>query len=795
MVSTRVATAEPENDRLAEAERAIRRGWELIKLTGKVPVHKEWQKRKPATISEVREWIREGANLGLRTGQGSGVIALDDDSLDGSAAAALELPATVTAITDSKKKHYYFAAPEGLRIGNSVKTLADGIDVRGDGGQVVFVGSLHTDTGEPYTWAEGLSPDEIDLAPLPEAIVRRLAPSKSRGQGAPSRGRSNAQLDRYVDKAVAAEVAAVSDSVEGARNQTLNRAAFSLGQLVGAGVLDRERARRELLGAARSIGLGDREAEATIQSGLEGGEQAPRDLAAVLERQSQPTQDDEPDDSRPCITIRRGWLHDIVTRAERVLLTQEPPLLYQRGTSLVQVIGLPMAGSGQSVRMKPMIVDVSAIALVDKLTQLVRWELVTKEGVKIVDCPERIAKTLLSRAGSWALPPLTGVIDCPTLRADGAVLDRDGYDKRSGLYLRLWTPSFPSISRRPSRKDAQQALGLLLELLRGFPFLEDADRSVAVSAILTSLIRPSLRTAPLFAFRAAKMGSGKSLLADVVSMIAAGRPAAVMAQGADENEDKKRFLPILSEGDPVAVIDNIERPFGSAALCSILTQPTWRDRVLGKSQTLSLPTTNTTWIATGNNIQFVGDITTRTLVCDLDPQCERPEEREFDVNLHRYIPEHRGELVAAGLTILRAYHVAGRPRVGLKVFGRFEEWSDWVRSAVTWLDMNDPCATRARVEEADPVRDQVGGLLKALQRQFEEQGFKVADVLAVADPGQPLHVVVGPILSAARSGASPAQVLGTHFFSIQRRIESGLRLMKAGERGGSAVWRVEHVAG
>src|SRR5262245_50406778 len=122
------------------------------------------------------------------------------------------------------------------------------------------------------------------------------------------------------------------------------------------------------------------------------------------------------------------------------------------------------------------------------------------------------------------------------------------------------------------------------------------------------------------------MGSGKSLLADIAALIATGRPASVMSQGADENEDKKRMLPILAEGEPVAVIDNVERPFGSAALCSILTQTSWRDRVLGKSQTLSLPTTNTTWFITGNNIVFVGDITTRTLVCDLDPRCERPEE-------------------------------------------------------------------------------------------------------------------------------------------------------------------------
>ena len=292
------------------------------------------------------------------------------------------------------------------------------------------------------------------------------------------------------------------------------------------------------------------------------------------------------------------------------------------------------------------------------------------------------------------------------------------------------------------------------------------------------------------AFRAAKMGSGKSLLADVVALIATGRPAAVMSQGADENEDKKRMLPILAEGDPVAVIDNIERPFGSAALCSILTQSMWRDRILGKSQTMSLPTANTTWLVTGNNIQFVGDITTRILVCDLDPRCERPEERRFDVNLHKFIPEHRGQLVVAGLTVLRAFHVAGRPDMKLPVFGRFEEWADWIRSALVWLGLPDPCETRRRLEDSDPVRQELRFLLEALRERFGTKRFSVADVLADAEPT--LRAAVGSVQNAAGSKRSAAQI-GMFFHRIQRRMEGGLRLVRRGSRGGSAVWGVEHV--
>src|SRR5690554_6160469 len=44
-------------------------------------------------------------------------------------------------------------------------------------------------------------------------------------------------------------------AVEGTRNDTLNRAAFSLGQLVAAGELDRDQVERELTAAAELVGL------------------------------------------------------------------------------------------------------------------------------------------------------------------------------------------------------------------------------------------------------------------------------------------------------------------------------------------------------------------------------------------------------------------------------------------------------------------------------------------------------------------------------------------------------------
>src|SRR5439155_23583152 len=129
-------------------------------------------------------------------------------------------------------------------------------------------------------------------------------------------------------------------------------------------------------------------------------------------------------------------------------------------------------------------------------------------------------------------------------------------------------------------------------------------------------------------------------------------------------------------------------------------------------KTVSAPTT-TTWIATGNNLQITGDLSSRTLLCTLDPQCEHPEERQFGADLHEYVPKFRFELVPAALTIVRAYIAAGCPDVKVPVFGRYEEWSRYVRQPLVWLGLADPCETKHVIAARDHVRNELGNLLEA----------------------------------------------------------------------------------
>ena len=73
-------------------------------------------------------------------------------------------------------------------------------------------------------------------------------------------------------------------------------------------------------------------------------------------------------------------------------------------------------------------------------------------------------------------------------------------------------------------------------------------------------------------FNAPVMASGKSLLADVVAMMATGHPATVMSYTPDGDEMRKRILSVLLQGDLVVNLDNVEEPLSSQTLCTVLTQ-------------------------------------------------------------------------------------------------------------------------------------------------------------------------------------------------------------------------------
>ena len=351
--------------------------------------------------------------------------------------------------------------------------------------------------------------------------------------------------------------------------------------------------------------------------------------------------------------------------------------------------------------------------------RFLKWDARAKAYVPI-DAPDEVAEALLSRGGNWKLPILSGITKTPFLRRDGSICETPGYDTASGLLYKPGNENFPPIPQQPSKDDALAALALLDHLLDDFPFVGPADRSVALSALLTILDRRSMSAAPLHAFSSPTAGTGKSLLVDVAAMLATNQPMPVISQGRTEEELEKRLGAALLAGDIAIALDNCEHPLQSTFLCQALTQQKLNIRVLGASKNVET-LVNAAMYATGNNLTIVGDLTRRALICSLDAHCERPELRIFDGNVLETVRAQRGRLIVAALTVLRAWHVAGE-HLDVTPFGSFEAWSYRVRQALVWLGRADPCETVAKVREDDPNRT---GLLAVLAQWREAIGLNV----------------------------------------------------------------------
>src|SRR3974377_629194 len=218
---------------------------------------------------------------------------------------------------------------------------------------------------------------------------------------------------------------------------------------------------------------------------------------------------------------------------------------------------------------------------------------------------------------------------------------------------------------------------MVSELIADFPFVDDASRTNAIASMLTPVCRPAIKgPAPLALYDATTQGTGKTLLSEVVSLITSGRECALFSAPRDAEEWRRLLTSVLREGSAVVVIDNLSYRLDSGDLCKALTETTHGDRILGKSQTLNLPV-RCAWIATGNNIQLGGDMPRRCYWVRMDAKCSKPFQRPGFKHKHlkEYVLKHRGELLAALLTLARAWFVAGRPEPNLTPVGSFEDWS------------------------------------------------------------------------------------------------------------------------
>lgn len=519
-----------------------------------------------------------------------------------------------------------------------------------------------------------------------------------------------------------------------------------------------------------------------IPSRTDNGRRIGSDGASATDRPGSARATGEPSEDRPEILISTE-LHALADQA--VALLASDPCVYQRGRELVHVVQDDRATGSPAIRC------MTVSNVIDRLSHAAVWLKPMKKGVEPAKPPKDLAQIVIDRGTYPGVRHLDGVIEAPTLRPDGTILDRPGWDRATGL---LFEPrqTFPAIPDRPTRADARQAAGSLLDLVSDFPF-KDGHRAAFLAALLTPLARFAIEgPTPLFMFDANTPGAGKSMLCDIVSLVTSGRIMARAAYPEEDEEARKLIMSIALAGDRMILFDNVPTGFtvGGAALDGALTATSVKGRILGKSEM----TDDIPWFcvlyATGNNLGLRGDALRRVVPCRLESPEVHPEERtDFKhPNLIDHVRRNRGELVVAALTILRAYVVAGRPEPDSALPSMdFRAWAGLIRHAIHWATGEDPCEGRNELKENDAETVALHALVAGWARlcEFFPRGVTTGNALSLIREGKPelapLHDLMtewstdGGLPSSKVVGKRLAKAKGrmTPFGALSHRTESG----------------------
>lgn len=329
---------------------------------------------------------------------------------------------------------------------------------------------------------------------------------------------------------------------------------------------------------------------------------------------------------------------------------------------------------------------------------------------------------------------LDGVTGVPLFRPDGSLMDTEGYDAATRY---VWRPddgieiSTPDV---PSRDDVAEAVRLVLEPIRGFPFVSNADRNAWIGMALTPLLR-FIAPGPykLGLIEAHQAGSGKSFLASMLAELHSGQTHAEMPR--EDAEIRKKVTSALQQKGGLIVFDNVDGKLASPVLAGLLTTREWSDRLLGRNTNVTLPN-DRFWVVTGNNITIDGDMARRVLRCVIDPGMPNPELREFDFNPVDWIREHRSEYLSALMTLVRAWVCAGRPEgssPGSDSYGTWRKAIDGLLGVVGLEGGFDPQENRVVMGKSD---EEWGVFLEAVHLVMGNSVWRMSEVVDAIEAGR-----------------------------------------------------------
>lgn len=828
------------------------------KAAGKHPIAKNWQAHVYSRdeLLDARARLKFVPNIGMVLGDqpnGEYLIAVDVDDANRFTILELQLGALPSTPRCDSGRGYrlIFEAPPDVDVKQLVNVTGvggeSGVDVKIKGGQIVVAPSVHA-SGRRYAWTKVGPVARLPIAwalelvkTAPPPWVKSFTPQTMQADT-----RAKRRAHRYLEVAVMRDSAALASCGEGMRNDTLYKRAFALFSLCAGLYLSHEWAyvHEQLFQAARAAGLPEPEVRRTLASAEKGVRESGKVRVPVVLAEPAPSRPpSDPDapppsaeslpneeqqtavrSTRPIIRVTTE-LYTNVTEAIAALRVDDD--IFHREHKLVHVARVTREQSESStivideevhrklIEGTPQICELEIPTIRERLSRFAvfqKWVEKAQRFVPILPTDE-IVSAVRKRKDFPGVRSIVGVIETPTFRPDGAIVQTSGYDPVT-RYLYLPSESFPTvIDEMATQANARWAFKFMSEIFEDFPYVNDAHRSVPISAIFTLVARPAiLGSVPAFLFDASTRGSGKTLQTDAIAIMATGRGAPRMNYTFDEVEMEKILGGYALNGSPFICLDNVPtmRPFGGGPLDRCITARDAVDlRILGSTKVLTLP-----WraviMATGNNMSLFGDTARRVLVARLEPKEENPERRTNfkHTDLLAWIRTQRRRLVAAALLILRAYWRAGCPDMGCARWGSFEEWSRIIPHAIVFAGGADPMKARPEGDEEVDVETRAATyFITKLHDLIGEDPFRVSDILnllykserkrnesgdiddGLSDMRDAIETLVGR-KGRGRDATPDAVELGKRLGAFRGRVISGLRLTSKTGGGGVLRWRV-----
>lgn len=470
-----------------------------------------------------------------------------------------------------------------------------------------------------------------------------------------------------------------------------------------------------------------------------------------------------------------------------------PPHIFLRGGKMVRIVA--------DEDDKPIISILSVSELRYELANVANFMRLTSKGLPVPTAPPiNIAENIMAEPDS-GFPPLLNITETPVIRYDGTILLNTGYDLASKLY---YFPSsnlvVPPIPDKPSHEDIQQAVNVLDDVVHDFPFDGPASYANALAMIISPAARPMITgCVPLGVITKPQVGTGASLLAETIAMINTGRSAAMMSAPRDDEAWRKGLTGLLLRGQSVAVIDNVEGTLYSAALASLLTADTFQDRVLGSNEMIILPN-KLTMIATGNNIRLGGDLPRRCVVSRIDSLEARPWLRDSSKFRHPFLKEwiltNRGKILAAILTLIRAWVLAGRPPApDAPNLGGYESWVRVVGGALYHAGVRGFLGNLDYVyDTADTETPQWDAFLTAWYDRVGEKPVTASELAKYLEENSDFYDTLPDTLADARkeSKGFTRRIGNALSARAGRRYPGGLQLLRSEKtRDRAVLWQVK----